>query len=466
MDDTEERWSPERVLALAPDPASRKAGTKLGVPGPWSGTGAAPGAGGAGPWLWGLCRGSGSTPYRTVVDLAGPPAFKCGCPSRKFPCKHALGLLLLWTQTGPAPHVPASTLEQAPDWVREWNAAQHAAAEKKAATAAAGPAASTGPADPRAAQRRAERRVVRVRAGAAELRQRLADQVRAGFAATAPGQWGVWDEVAARMVDAQAPGLASRAREFAAIAGSGDNWPARMLEEHGLLHLLARGYLAHDTLPADLAAIVRARVGFTIDTNELLAGPTVRDHWLVLSQQDSAEGQLLTRRIWLRGTGLGRPALLLSFGAAGRTPELALPVGRVLDAELAYHPGALPLRAALGTRHGPTTPGSVPPGMAVGDALAAYGAALRSDPWLDDYPVVLAPAVPIPTADGWQLADADGDSALPVDPRRLGRPGLWRLAAISGGHPVTVFGSLGHRGFTPLTTWPEDATEPSDVVPL
>jgi hypothetical protein len=174
----------------------------------------------------------------------------------------------------------------------------------------------------------------------------------------------------------------------------------------------------------------------------------------------------MSRRIWLRGIDRGRTALLLSFGAAGRTPELWLPVGQVLDAELAYHPGALPLRAALGTRHAAPTHGPVPPGVRVGEALSGYGEALRADPWLDDYPVVLAPVVPIPTADGWQLADAEGDASLPVDPRRLGRPGLWRLAAVSGGGPITVFGSLGHRGFTPLTTWSTDAAEPSEAVPL
>ena len=45
--------------------------------------------------LWGLCAGSGKNPYQTIVDLSGP-AYKCSCPSRKFPCKHALGLLLNW----------------------------------------------------------------------------------------------------------------------------------------------------------------------------------------------------------------------------------------------------------------------------------------------------------------------------------------------------------------------------------
>jgi SWIM zinc finger len=49
--------------------------------------------------VWGLCAGSGKRPYQTVVDLTGP-AYKCSCPSRKFPCKHALALLLNWADDG------------------------------------------------------------------------------------------------------------------------------------------------------------------------------------------------------------------------------------------------------------------------------------------------------------------------------------------------------------------------------
>ncbi len=44
----------------------------------------------------GLCAGSGKDPYQTVVDLG--PRYQCSCPSRKFPCKHALALLLSWAK--------------------------------------------------------------------------------------------------------------------------------------------------------------------------------------------------------------------------------------------------------------------------------------------------------------------------------------------------------------------------------
>jgi hypothetical protein len=52
-------------------------------------------------WLLGQCKGSGKNPYEVSVDLADQslPTFRCNCPSRKFPCKHGLGLLLLYVQS-------------------------------------------------------------------------------------------------------------------------------------------------------------------------------------------------------------------------------------------------------------------------------------------------------------------------------------------------------------------------------
>jgi hypothetical protein len=93
------------------------------------------------------------------------------------------------------------------------------------------------------------------------------------------------------------------------------------------------------------------------------------------------------------------------------------------------------------------------------EAAAHYGMALRGDPWLDSVPVTLDRVIPTPAGDSWQLADADGDTALPLTPSARSRPGLWRLVALSGGAPVKVFGECGHRGFTPLTAWPEGEGE-------
>ncbi|HYG38932.1 MAG TPA: SWIM zinc finger family protein, partial [Cytophagales bacterium] len=84
-------WSEEQVLALSPDDSSTKAGKDLAKPDKWLTLAFDDKA------LWGEIKGSGSNPYRTQIDKRNT-AFKCSCPSRKFPCKHGLGLFLIFAR--------------------------------------------------------------------------------------------------------------------------------------------------------------------------------------------------------------------------------------------------------------------------------------------------------------------------------------------------------------------------------
>ncbi|MFD4770271.1 SWIM zinc finger family protein [Streptomyces niveus] len=454
MDNAGVRWTTEQVLALAPDAASRKAGARLSAAGPWSDAGSS----GEGA-VWGLCKGSGQKPYQTVIDTKGP-AYKCSCPSRKFPCKHALGLLLLWAAEGTSAVRTVVDVGEgaAPDWAEEWLGGRRKRGEERLESADTETGGVAKQADPEAARRRAERRAARITGGARELEQRLTDLLRGGLAAAEQSGYGLWEETAARMVDAQAPGLATRVRELGSIPGSGAGWPVRLLEESALLHLLDQGWLGIDRLPTPLATTVRTRVGLPSPAE----GPPVRDHWLVLAQYDTSDGKITTRRIWLYGRESGRTALVLGFGAAGRSPAPALPVGLVIEAELTPHAGAGQLRADLSDEVGvPQPTGTPPPGGTTTAAVAAYGSALREDPWLESWPVTLTDVVPVPQGEdgGWQLADAEGESALPIAHAALARPGLWKLVSLSGGGPVTVFGECGHRGFTPLAAWSPDSPE-------
>ncbi|MFJ8883140.1 SWIM zinc finger family protein [Streptomyces sp. NPDC102402] len=420
-----ERRTVERVLEPAPDVASRSAGRAFGSERAWTE------AGRGGPDVaWGICPGDGGAPYRTAVDARGP-AYLCGCSAGESPCGHALGLLVLLSADALAPAEP-------PPWAARW------LADRRGRTVPGDSAGRT------AAARRADRRTERVTGGAQELEQRLADLLRGGLAAADRPEHGLWEETAARMVDAQAPGLAHRVRELGSVVASGPGWPVRLLEECALLHLLDSAWLGLDRLPGPLAATVRTRVGLTATSG----GQAVRDRWTVLARYDTPDGRIVTRRIWLHGAESGRTALLLSYGAPGRALTLDLPVGTVIDAEVTPYPGGGGLRAELGARFGePVAATAPPPGGTTADAVAAYGHALRDDPWLDSWPVTLRDVIPAPSGDGWQLVGAADGSALPVAPTALSRPGLWKLVALSGGSPLTVFGECGHLGFDPLAAW-------------
>jgi hypothetical protein len=488
------RWSADSVLALAPDDSSRRAAATLARPASWDGAGA------AGGLVWGLCAGSGKNPYQVIVDLAGP-AFKCSCPSRKFPCKHALALLLLWSagtvadQQGPA------------DYARTWHearlekaqgsrsAARTDAAGSPGATGSpsspgegAGPAGSAaddraggaGRKDEAAAARRAAERAARVTDGLADLREWLRDQVRAGLAATGPSGAGTAQAelMAARMVDAQAPGVAAALRGLPGAAAGG---PGRLLAEYAQLHLLIRAHERLDQLPGGLAATVRSRVGYPVGKDDVLAQSAVTDHWLVAAVREVTDAAVPGRRIWLRGRQTKRWATLLTFAApngAWQDPGTArLRPGTEVQAGLHYYPGQPPLRALLGPRHADPAPGPAP--MPDGDVdahLTWWAAALEQDPWLTTWPALLTgtpappglaspdsatgaggarraggPGRPGSREKGWYLVDRAG-AALPL----ADRESLWTLLAVSGGLPVTVAGEWHPDGLVALTAWHGD----------
>src|SRR5689334_18025007 len=74
------------IEGLAPDQASLSAASRLTKKASWIRLESRDAL------LWGECQGSGANPYRVAVD-AGDHGYKCTCPSRKFPCKHALALM-------------------------------------------------------------------------------------------------------------------------------------------------------------------------------------------------------------------------------------------------------------------------------------------------------------------------------------------------------------------------------------
>ncbi|GGL08482.1 SWIM zinc finger family protein [Nocardia jinanensis] len=409
-----QRWTENQVTALAPDTSSLTAARKLA--GKWSGTGW------SGTALWGLCKGSGNTPYQTIVDLAGP-AFRCSCPSRKFPCKHALSLLMNWSAG-----TVAETADTA-DFAAEWMS-------RRTEKAAAPPKKARG-SDPATAQQRHGR----VEAGLTELDTWLTDQIRTGLAQTDRSH-GAFEAVAARLVDAQAPGPAAAMRRLPDAVVRRSDWPEVILGRFSWLHLLIAAHRRLDQLPAPLAAAVRNRIGYPISADSVQAEPAVADRWLTVGMRTEEEERVHTRLTWLYGMRTGRLALLVdhSFGSPvfiTSTP----PVGLAAEYDVHFYPVAAPLRAVVGPGREPAAPVAAEPPETAGSgtiagALADFATAAAADPWLETWPVLLRGVTPARQGAEWLLAERDG-TALPLE--SPAQP--WRLLALSGGRPVAVFGT-------------------------
>lgn len=437
-------WTSEQVLALAPDPSSAKSGKDLSAPRKWKTLGANDAC------AWGTIQGSGKDPYQTSIDLSGP-AFKCSCPSRKFPCKHGLGLFLVLAQQ------PAAMTEKTPPpWTTEWLAKRLEKEEKKIAKAAA----PETPPDPEAAakaaaaaEKRAVSREAKVASGLDELAVWLDDLVRSGFTALPGKPSSFWENPAARLVDAQAPGLARRVSRLDGITTIGERWPATLLREAALLHLAREGWSRIATLPEPTQADLRATTGFTTSQQDVLAQPGVRDRWIVVGQRVEEEERLRTQRTWLFGANTKRPALCLSFSAGPNQPlDVSLVPGTTVDAELVFFPSAWPLRALVKQRHGSSeTVAPSLPQRTIAEAIAFAAAAVAANPWLERVPFGFTAVTPLPRAHGWVIRDA-ASQALPLD---VSEPKAWILYSLSGAKPVSLAGEWDGEEFTPLSVWVE-----------
>ena len=309
-----------------------------------------------------------------------------------------------------------------------------------------------------AAAQRAAARVARVEAGLAELDRWISDQLRAGLADWERTGWARFEAVAARMVDAQAPGVGAMVRAIPPLLRR-DDWPRHALDALAGLHLLSAAHRGIDRLPPDLAATVRARIGYPIAKAAVLAGRAVLDHWWALGAVDVMEGRLESRRVWLWGTTSRRWALLLSFAVPGAGPDDTVSVGQLLHAALHFYPGAGECRALVGHQW-PTDAAPSVSAESLGQVRERWAALIAADPWAVRLPAVLQAAV-VPPADpggSWRLRDPDGTSValtgLAQDP--------WLLLALSAGEPVAVFGEWEHSGFRPLHVVHAPSTDAAD----
>ncbi len=475
-------WTSQQVLALAPDEGFAKRGKALANRAKWPLLGCAELAGAelagadfdqSARAIWGECQGSGKEPYRTIIALGpggGEPAFRCSCPSRKFPCKHGLALFLLLVEQ--ADFKP----DALPEWGAQWlNKRAQTATQKqeKQKKSDSDPVAQTQ--QVAQAEKRAEQRLAKVEAGLVDLDQWLQDRIRQGLVSLLHEPYSFWDQAAARLVDAQMPGLARRLRELSGVPHSGEGWPERLLKGLGQLHLLVQGYGQLAKLSPEMQAEVRSQIGFP-QTQEMLrnrvaqadsqSDPQVQclaDTWLVLGQVITTEEALKVQRLWLWGVKHQQVALVLSFAHGSRQAwDVSLLPGACFEGELIFYPGTGVKRAFVASRQ------AVAPSDRrsdrtsdeksvwetfgfdrVEDAIAHYRQTLSQNPWTVQFPLTLRQSFPQYQHNRWWLADGSGQS-LPLTPD-FGQG--WEMLAIGGGHPLTVFGEWDGTALLPLSLW-------------
>ena len=284
-------------------------------------------------------------------------------------------------------------------------------------------------------------------AGLEDFGRWLCDLVRAGTAAARQQPYSWWDATAARLVDAQLPGLAEQVRDMGSEIHRRDDWAEHLLSVSGRWWTATRTWSSRDALDRDAMADLRAFLGWAQPSADIKAADSVTGSYLVLGGHRTDDGRLLQQRTWLRDESTGETLVVLDF-SAGLTP-LATPqlAGTVVSTTVSRYPGTPPRRALFAADPVVTgTTGALPGAVTIAAAQSARAERLAATPFSDRVPVVLGEVVVTVTARP-SVADADGDRLDLVDDDGS----LWSVLAMTGGQPADMFGELSGGRFRPLS---------------
>ena len=382
--------------------------------------------GGDGNWIWGEFDYNGRRAIESAVQVVAGK-FYCTCRARARPCAHGLALVFLLKNNSDRFNVG-----QPPDWVRSVQfRTEHRPREVK---------------DESKADDRLTARVKLMTDGVDELELRLLDVARRGIADTLAQGPDTWIATAGRLTDAKLPGLAGRVRRLASLPE--EEAEAGIARTLGDLYLFIRAWHLRDEFSPDRLTELYQIAGINTRRDELLQRPGKSDHWLVLGTVEGEEDRLRYRRVWLRGERSKRFALLLDYVFGSAPFEQSWPLSASFDGAVHYYPGNYPQRGIFPEAR----PGGRPyDGLkgypTITDMLANYRRALGVNPWLQQYPVYLSEVRPVKDRDAHLLADLEG-KALPI---HSDYEGFYRLLAVSGGRPITVFAEFDGYRLRPLS---------------
>lgn len=331
-------FTEQQIETLSPNPAAFNAGKALSIISKWTTLAKNERV------VWGEIQGSGKKPYQTQIDL-NSIAFKCNCPSRQFPCKHNIGLMLLFSSK---PN-EFKLIDEEPEWVKSWINKRQTKASKPE------PDDRTSEEQEKLDKSKEKTQIERfssVQAGVIELELWLKDLIRIGILELPNKPTVEYSRIAARMVDAKAPGLASWVRMLGNLNFNNSNeWQSEALTIISKLFLLINTFKNYDNLTPLWQTTIKNLVGWNQSPKELIASTeteTVKDKWLVAGQiTESNDDEITTQRNYLIGCESNRSALILYFATKFSSIETPLLPGSIINAELAFFPSVLPHRAVI-----------------------------------------------------------------------------------------------------------------------
>lgn len=420
------QFTASQVESLAPKPAAYKAAMKIVDSGKCISSGKSERA------LWGEIQGSGKNPYKTQIDIQDL-AYKCSCPSRQFPCKHALAILTISYKTD-------IVISNEPEWVTTWIDKRRDKQANKNKPDATPIILTEKEKETKAKQKnkRAEERLTAVNAGVEELEKWLEDIVRIGLLELPNRSYDDFSRMAARMVDSKASGLAGWVRALGDLNyTSTQAWQTEALSIIGRLNLLIQAWKNHSNLSEPWLATVKNLVGWSQSTKDLKVNAealALKDEWLVLGKELETIDDIVIQREWLWGCNTGGSALILNFGTRFNALTNSLLPASVIEAEVAYFPAIVPQRGIIRIQKNINNILNTQPAK-LSDLKALkseHNKNLKANPWTNNNCYLVDKIQLLQIRDQWQASDKDHNH-IPLD---LDDKTIMKWLLYSGNQPV------------------------------
>ncbi len=388
----------EQVNSLAPDAASIKAATKVFLKTTWN-------IAKSDRAIWAPIKGSGAKPYFVQMDILDL-AFKCSCPSRKFPCKHglAIGLYIAHHSIDSIP-----LAEKEPLWVEEWVKKR----ANKTSTKAAKPKKKQAP---EIVQKKNDDKWKKAVKSIEFVDLWLKDVIKLGILEFPNKDEAYWADLTKRMVDAKTPGINTYFNYLAEIDYQGE-WQEPVLRTLSNLHLLTQAILRHERLDPAVKKELELLIGWNINKNDLLTNPkteVVSDVWLIIKIDQSTTDNLESRKVHLYGVQSNRHAYILEF-AFGSTyfKDQYIQGGRI-QAKMAFYPGLHKTRAFVKIKGNQTDVKlELAPLSNLEATNLAFKKQLQEFSWTFELPQFVAQVNVIAREEKYFLMDSN-DSLLPI----------------------------------------------------
>ncbi len=280
-----------------------------------------------------------------------------------------------------------------------------------------------------------EQRLKNIQAAAYEIQVRLRDALRSGLFRIASAVLENTESLRRRLIDNQAPGLASMIARLSDIQPESRFWKREFVGSITRIYMLSQAISRITSLSPEWQNEVLILAGVSYPQAEVLAANGVQDTWLCLAATQSPFNSMTMVRTWFVGRASRRLACNIEYMAGGHHIASMLSPGTCYNATFHFFPGIHSMRVlheGISKSWQPFAPQAY---QGIDVALRICRRAFADNPFMQDIPLIMSGLRISKSGDELSIVDS-GCRAFPVV---ISYRGASLMLSCTGGREFSAF---------------------------